>query len=213
MSLKISELRKNYTRDGLTEKDVTDDPLVLFKQWFDEAVHSEVPEPNAMVLATADEQRRPNARTVLMKGISEREIRFFTNFESQKALEMEVNNQVACVFWWGELERQVRIRGTVTKLNTEASEEYFKSRPRQSQIGAWASSQSSSIESRQQLEKQFNQLEERFEGKEIPKPDFWGGYSITINEIEFWQGRPGRLHDRVQYQFTNNGWTRRRLSP
>lgn len=209
----ISELRKNYTKDGLVEAELPADPVLLFQQWFDEALESDVLEPNAMTLATADAAGCPNARTVLMKGIGERSIRFFSNYESRKGQEIEQNSNVTCVFWWGELERQVRIRGRASRLERQESEAYFQSRPRESQIGAWASSQSTVIKNRAELEGLFNKMEETFGGKEIPTPDYWGGYKIVIDEIEFWQGRPGRLHDRILYRFNINRWEYQRLSP
>lgn len=211
--LNIADLRRRYTKGGLLEEKLPDKPIPLFKQWMDEAIHSEVMEPNAMALATVDEDNHPDVRTVLLKGIEDRAITFFTNYLSRKARELSKTPYASCVFWWPELERQIRLRGPVGKLSEEVSERYFKSRPRESQIGAWASHQSEVIENREELERKFNEIESRFAGKDVPKPDYWGGYSITPAEIEFWQGRPGRLHDRIRYRKEDQTWNRERLSP
>lgn len=213
MDTKIAPLRENYTKDGLPDVNLPDEPVTLFRKWFDEAMASQVSEPNAMTLATVDKKGNPNARMVLMKGIGEDAIRFFTNYESTKARELDNNPHVACVFWWPELERQIRIRGSVKKIGSEESAEYFSVRPADSQIGAWASGQSQPVSSRHELEQAFNQARRQFSGKPIPKPANWGGYDLSITEIEFWQGRPGRLHDRIVFRKKLHTWKRERLSP
>ena len=209
----VASLRRQYSNTGLTNHQLPDDPMELFNKWFKEAISSGVPEPNAMTLATVDETGLPNARTVLMKGIGESTIRFFTNYESRKAAEIRYNSTVACVFWWVELERQVRLRGKAIKVSEKESEEYFKSRPRESQMGAWASKQSSPVKNREELEKRFSVIREQYENRDLPKPPFWGGYEINITQMEFWQGRPGRLHDRILYEKTEQTWNRKRLMP
>jgi pyridoxamine 5'-phosphate oxidase len=209
----ISSLRKNYTKAGLEEEDLSDEPVKLFEQWLNEALESDVLEPNAMVLSTVDKNGYSNSRTVLLKGIGKDSIRFFTNYESVKGTEIFRNANVSVVFWWGELERQVRIRGVAEKITEKESTRYFQSRPRESQLGAWASNQSQEISGRDVLEKRFNEVKEKYSGRKIPKPPTWGGFDIAIHEIEFWQGRPGRLHDRIKFSKENSIWQRKRLAP
>ncbi|MEX0646753.1 MAG: pyridoxamine 5'-phosphate oxidase [Balneolaceae bacterium] len=211
--LNIADLRKKYTKGGLSEEYLPDEPVSLFKQWFEEALRSEVMEPNAMSLATVNENNEPNVRVVLLKGMKENKIWFFTNYESRKGKELKVHPVASCALWWPELERQVRLTGSVEKIPEKDCEEYFRSRPRESKIGAWASDQSHIVKNRSALEKRFNELEQEFEGKEIPKPEYWGGYYLNYMEIEFWQGRPGRMHDRIVYQLLKGAWTRKRLAP
>src|SRR5690625_3852644 len=213
MDTKIAPLRENYTKDGLPDVNLPDEPVTLFRKWFDEAMASQVSEPNAMTLATVDKKGNPNARMVLMKGIGEDAIRFFTNYESTKARELDNNPHAACVFWWPELERQIRIRGSVKESGREGSAEYVSVRPADSQVGAWASRQSQRVSSRHELEQAFNQARRQFSGKPVPKPANWGGYDLSITEIEFWQGRPGRLHDRIVFRKKLHTWKRERLSP
>ena len=213
MDSKIADLRRNYTKGGLQEEQLPENPITFFKQWFDEALKSEVMEPNAMSLATVTTAGTPNSRMVLLKGIEEKSIQFYTNYNSDKGQELEENPAAAVTFWWPELERQVRIWGDVSKLSDKESSLYFQSRPRESQLGAWASNQSSDIDSRESLKKQFAKFQEKFEGKDIPKPEQWGGYEIEINKIEFWQGRPGRFHDRILYAKESGTWNRKRLQP
>ncbi|MCC5941401.1 MAG: pyridoxamine 5'-phosphate oxidase [Balneolaceae bacterium] len=213
VSQDLSSLRERYTKGTLEEGNLPKNPINLFRSWLEDALQTEVKEPNAMALATVDEQGNPNVRYVLMKGLSDRSLRFYTNFESRKAGEIEKNPNGSVVFWWGELERQVRIRGEIKKLPEAESEAYFKSRPQESQIGAWASRQSRVVESREELEKSFEETKSRFSDGEIPKPPFWGGYELVFRSIEFWQGRPGRMHDRVEYLLHNKEWTKRRLAP
>lgn len=212
-SKEIADLRRRYTRDGLRETDLPEDPVELFRGWLTEAVKSEVPEPNAMTLSTVDLDGNANARTVLLKGIEDHAFSFYTNYRSIKADELEKNPSVCAVFWWPQLERQTRLRGQARKLSEEENEEYFRSRPRESQLGAWASNQSSVVEGRSELERSYEQAEQTHQGKEVPKPPYWGGYRVDLSEAEFWQGRPGRLHDRILYSLSNGEWKYVRLAP
>lgn len=209
----IAGLRKNYTLETLDRTDVDSDPLKQFKHWFDQAVKSEIPEPNAMILATAGSSGQPRARVVLLKGVDERGFIFYTNYESGKGRDLSQNPRASFCFNWLELERQVRIDGNVEKLPAEESSAYFNSRPFDSRIGALASHQSAVVGDREQLETTFRQLKAEYEGKEVPRPETWGGYVVKPELIEFWQGRPGRLHDRIEYTTENRSWTIRRLSP
>ena len=211
--LSISDIRKEYKMRSLPEADVAGDPFEQFSSWWEEAIASNVEEVNAMTLATADAAGRPSARIVLLKGMNEGGFEFFTNYESHKAKEMEVNEHVALVFFWKELERQVRIEGRVTKLTGQLSDAYFLSRPESSRIGAWASPQSQPIASREALEENVAAVQKQFEGKEVSRPPFWGGYIVQPRMIEFWQGRPNRLHDRIAYASENGLWVKRRLAP
>lgn len=208
----MKDLRVNYTRGELEEDQAPKDPLTLFEQWFEEALNSEVAEPNAMVLSTVDRQS-VDSRTVLLKGLRDQQFVFFTNYTSNKAKQLLENPDCTLLFVWLPLERQIKIRGKAAKVSEEESQQYFQSRPRESQIGAWVSDQSSSIASREELEKKKVDYTCEFEGKPIIKPDFWGGFEVTPYEIEFWQGRPSRLHDRLLYKQTNKGWEINRLQP
>jgi pyridoxamine 5'-phosphate oxidase len=208
----IAQLRKNYTFGQLSETDVPGNPLPLFKLWFDQAVRAECPEPNSMTLATADKAGNPSARIVLLKGADQDGFTFFTNYESQKGKDLAVRPQAALLFHWHELERQVRIRGLVERVSVAESDEYFHSRPSASRIGAWASPQSSAIPNREFLE----EAEKRFKaelGDAPPRPEYWGGYRLRPTEIEFWQGRPSRLHDRIHYKLDESTWRVNRLAP
>jgi pyridoxamine 5'-phosphate oxidase len=209
----IADLRKKYTKSGLLEENLPENPMQLFRQWLEEAVKAGVPEPNAMALATVSPEGTPNVRMVLLKAVEDHSITFFTNFNSRKGKDLAATPAASCTFWWAELERQVRISGTVQKVPDSVSEAYFRSRPRESRIGAVASNQSMPVAGREELEKAFAAIEREYEGKEIPKPDDWGGYEITIQEIEFWQGRPGRMHDRISYLVSSGKWNRQRLAP
>jgi len=211
--MKIEDLRREYTAAGLREADASDDPLEQFGRWFDQALAAEVPEVNAMTLATADGAGRPAARIVLLKGFNDEGFVFYTNHESRKGQELAANPQAALLFFWVPLERQVRIEGPVTRVSREESEAYFRSRPRGSQIGAWASQQSAVIADRGELEARVRTLESQYADQDVPLPPRWGGYRLTPEAIEFWQGRPSRLHDRLRYQFEDGAWRRHRLSP
>jgi pyridoxamine 5'-phosphate oxidase len=193
----MDELRKEYSKASLDISDVDKDPIGQFDKWFKEALAAGVPEPNAFTLSTISEGGRPSARIVLLKGLVQRQFVFYTNYQSQKGQELDGNPACALTFFWPELERQVRIEGIATRVQESTSEQYFQSRPRASQVGAWASPQSSIIASRDILEAREREIEKKFEGLNLlPKPKQWGGFAITPIEIEFWQGRASRLHDR-----------------
>ncbi len=211
--LNVADLRENYTKGGIIDGDLPNNPIIFFKTWLDEALKSQVMEPNAMSLATAGKDGTPNVRMVLLKGVEGDTIHFYTNYESEKGKELTENPLASVAFWWPELERQVRISGRVERLSEKESTDYFHSRPRESQIGAWSSNQSREVLSRVDLQNRYEKLKKKFEGADIPKPDFWGGYEIKIEKIEFWQGRPGRLHDRIQYVKNSREWTKSRLQP
>jgi pyridoxamine 5'-phosphate oxidase len=215
MKIDIAQLRKEYTAHTLDQSDVDSDPLIQFKQWMVEAVDSEVPEPNAMVLATVGKDSRPSARVVLLKDIEGGSFVFYTNYNSEKGQELAAHPYAALNFNWLELQRQVRIEGKVEKVSEEVSTAYFQSRPRGSQIGAWASPQSTIIEDRSILEKNVEELKEKYNEHEVlPKPPHWGGYALKPDLIEFWQGRPSRLHDRIRYRLDEKGeWMIDRLAP
>jgi pyridoxamine 5'-phosphate oxidase len=208
----IAQLRKNYTFGQLSETDVPGNPLPLFKLWFDQAVRAECPEPNSMTLATADKAGNPSARIVLLKGADQDGFTFFTNYESQKGKDLAVRPQAALLFHWHELERQVRIQGLVERVSVAESDEYFHSRPSASRIGAWASPQSSAIPNREFLEEAEKHFKAEF-GDAPPRPEHWGGYRLRPTEIEFWQGRPSRLHDRIHYKLDESTWRVNRLAP
>jgi pyridoxamine 5'-phosphate oxidase len=210
----LSALRRSYSLKSLSRADVHPDPFEQFGSWFREALDSQVLEPNAMTLATADAQGRPGARIVLLKGFDSQGFVFFTNYESRKGEELEANPQAALLFAWLELERQVRITGTVSRVSEEESRAYFQSRPKPSQIGAWASPQSRVVSGRDVLESRVIDLMEEFKHEEqLPLPPFWGGYRVKPDWFEFWQGRESRLHDRIQYQRVDAGWALDRLAP
>jgi pyridoxamine 5'-phosphate oxidase len=209
----IADLRREYARARLDERDVSHDPMVEFARWFAEAQEAQVPEPNAMTLATATTGGAPSARIVLLKGFDERGFVFFTDYRSRKGDELEANPWAALVFFWVELERQVRIAGRVTKTSSEESEAYFRTRPLGSRLGAWVSHQSRAIPSRHVLEEDLRAVERRFATGEVPLPPHWGGYRVEPEEIEFWQGRESRLHDRIRYSRRDGKWKVERLSP
>ena len=208
-----SSLRKEYTSTGLDKADVDPDPIVQFHEWFEKVIDADLHEPNAMILATATADGKPSARTVLLKGYDERGLVFYTNYEGRKAKEIEANPTCALLFYWGELERQVRIEGRASRLSGEESDAYFASRPQGSRLGAWASEQSRPVEDRSILEGRVRALEAEYEGREIPRPPFWGGYRVEPDTIEFWQGRENRLHDRLVYHRSGRGWKIVRLQP
>lgn len=209
----IADIRKLYKKQTLTEKDVAPNPISQFEKWWNEAIASNIDEVNAMTLATCAPDGRPSARVVLLKGIKDDGFVFFTNYESSKASHLRANPYAALVFFWMELERQVRIEGLVEKIEPAESDRYFLSRPAASRIGAWTSPQSQIIPSRDFLEEKQHLVEKQFEGKEITRPEFWGGYILHPHRMEFWQGRPGRLHDRIQYTLDDGLWKIARLAP
>jgi pyridoxamine 5'-phosphate oxidase len=198
---------------GLSEETAGPDPLALFAEWYEDAKRSGIYLPEAMTLATASKDGRPSARLMLLKGFDERGLRFFTNYESRKGDDLKDNPRAALVFHWSRLQRQVRVEGEVEKLPELESQEYFATRPRGSQLGAWASEQSSPVADRRLLEEAFREHEARYEGSDVPLPPFWGGYRVIPEAIEFWQGRANRLHDRLRYTLGEDGWTVARLSP
>lgn len=210
----LADIRKEYTRSTLEVDKVTTRPIPQFEKWFDEAVKAGVPEPTAMTLSTVSAAGRPSSRVVLLKGISEGAFLFYTNYQSNKGKALEANEHVALNFFWPELERQVRIEGVAGRVSAATSDDYFHSRPRASQIGAWASPQSTVIANRDILEARVKALENKFAAQdEIPRPQQWGGYAVDPVYVEFWQGRPSRLHDRIVYVLGEKGWTIHRLAP
>ncbi len=210
----VADIRTDYKKQSLLEADVDADPIKQFKRWWNEALKSDIYEVNAMTLATADAAGVPSARIVLLKGFDEKGFVFFTNYNSQKGNELAQNDKACLVFFWKELERQVRVTGVTEKITSEESIAYFNSRPDGSKIGAWASPQSLVVAGKAWLKETFDYYMERFKQGEIPKPPHWGGYRVKPYKIEFWQGRPNRLHDRIQYTSeTNNSWKIERLAP
>lgn len=214
MDRKVADLRNEYTRAGLDETDLRPDPLAQFRGWFEDALAAGLHEPNAMTLATATPDGKPSARVVLLKGFDERGFVFYTNYEGRKGEELARNPRAALVFYWGELERQVRIEGRASRVPERESDAYYASRPRGSRLGAWASEQSRPVEGREVLESRLRALEREYEGREVPRPPFWGGYRVEPEAVEFWQGRQNRLHDRIVYRRRGaGGWEIERLQP
>ena len=211
--MSIGDLRRDYRARALSEGNADPDPIAQFRQWLDEAVRVELLDATAMTLATASTDGAPAARIVLLKGVGVDGFVFFTNYESAKAAHLEANPRACLVFFWAALERQVRITGVVTRVDGAQSDAYFASRPLDSQIGAWASPQSRVIPDRDRLEHEMAQATARFAGSAVPRPAHWGGYAVTPDTIEFWQGRANRLHDRLRYRRSGDAWTIERLAP
>ncbi len=211
--LNLADLRRDYIKNGLLESDVDPDPFRQFSVWFEQAVKSGIMEPNAMSHATVSPDGQPSMRIVLLKGIDDKGFIFFTNYESRKGRDMDHNPKSALLFFWGELERQVRIEGSVERISKESSKAYFDSRPEGSRIGAWSSNQSEVVDSRDFLESRFHENEIKFAGKDIPMPEYWGGYRLIPNVFEFWQGRGSRMHDRIRFRNMSGRWLIDRLSP
>ena len=213
MPTAIADLRKEYAKNALELAEVNPNPILQFQRWFEEAQSAQVPEPNAMNLATVSPEGRPTSRIVLLKGV-EKGFIFYSNHESHKGKAIAQNRYVALTFFWSELERQIRIEGQAEKISEKQSTAYFHSRPRGSQIGAWTSPQSEIIKDRSVLTQRQETYTREFEGKEVPKPDHWGGYQVLPDRIEFWQGRPSRLHDRILYTLQkDDSWKIERLAP
>ncbi len=212
--MNLADLRREYTKSGLRRAELEASPVVQFQRWFQQALDAQLIEPSAMTLATVDGQGHPSARIVLLKGAEERGFMFFTNYESRKGREMAENASAALVLHWPELERQVDIAGTVTRTSRADSEKYFGLRPRGAQLGAWVSRQSTVVPDRAYLEDRLVEVAKQFEGRPVETPAYWGGYLLVPTRIEFWQGRPNRLHDRFQYSRQADGsWRIERLSP
>jgi pyridoxamine 5'-phosphate oxidase len=209
----LADMRKDYGLAGLVETDLAKNPFRQFEQWFAEAEAAKITEPNAMTLATADRAGRPSARTVLLKACDGRGFVFYTNYESRKGRDLADNPQATLLFAWVPMERQIIIEGPITRVAREEAEVYFHSRPRRSQLAAWASAQSTLVANRAVLEESYAAIEKKYEGREVPLPPQWGGYRLSPATVEFWQGRRSRLHDRLRYRRGKDGWTVERLAP
>lgn len=212
-NIEIDLLRHEYTKDTLNENDMASDPMVEFEEWLEEAVESRLPEPNAMMLATADAHGHPSGRMLLLKKYDKRGFYFFTHYASRKAIDIEANPHGALLFYWHELERQIRIEGQIEKVSSGESDAYFATRPKNSRIGAWSSPQSSVIPNRKWLDDSFETWQKQHSEADIPRPENWGGYILIPDRIEFWQGRPSRLHDRIEYLRQGGNWIKQRLAP
>lgn len=213
MNANIADLRKEYTKNGLSENELAIEPLAQFQSWFDNALDSGLPEPNAMHLSTVSAEGRPSSRIVLLKELDDEGFVFYTNYHGKKGRDLAVNPFASLTFFWVDLERQVRIEGKVAKVSGQESDKYFAVRPRGSQIGAWVSHQSEIIPSRDVLEQKQKEYEQNFADQEVPRPPHWGGYRLVPDRVEFWQGRPSRLHDRLMYNLREGEWTVSRLAP
>ena len=209
----LSELRISYTKAGLNEADIFADPTLQFEKWMNEAIAAKLTEPNAMTLCTADGGGQPRARMVLLKSFDSRGLVFFTNYESRKSWEIEANPKVSLLFYWADIERQIRISGAAARVSGSESDEYFNSRPVGHQLGAWVSQQSSVIAGREVLEERLASVAERFAPGPVPRPPHWGGFRVVPHTFEFWQGRQNRLHDRLEYVLQDGIWIVRRLAP
>jgi pyridoxamine 5'-phosphate oxidase len=213
LRLYINSLRHDFTKQTLDIKDVHPDPVLQFEKWFKEAVDSKVNEPNAMGISTVSTEGKPSSRIVLLRNFSNEGFIFYTNYDSKKGTDISKNPHAALLFFWPELERQVRIEGTLQKQSPEESTRYFNSRPRESKLGAWTSEQSKPISDRSVLDKAYEENAKKFPGNEVPRPEYWGGYVLIPDSFEFWQGRASRLHDRILYTSENKKWKIQRLSP
>ncbi|TYP92747.1 Pyridoxamine 5'-phosphate oxidase [Fodinibius salinus] len=209
----IAQIRRDYSLEKLSASSINDDPIKQFSVWFEKAIEADLIDANAMTLSTASQKGQPSSRIVLLKGVDKKGFRFYSNYASRKGKELAKNPYASLCFYWAPHERQVRIEGKVEQLNRQESAAYFQARPRLSQIGAWASKQSTKVSSREELESRFKKIKKRFAGKDIPLPDFWGGYLLRPERMEFWQGREGRLHDRICYKKKTEGWESFRLAP
>lgn len=210
----INQVRRDFSYKKLDEKEVGDNPIAFFSRWIEEAIDSQILDPYAMCVSTVSQDGMPSSRIVYLRDLAENGFVFYTNYQSQKGKEIAFNPNASLNFYWAEIERQVRIAGRVKKYDAEKSDEYFANRPRESKIGAWASDQSSVLKSREELENKLEDLKGRFEGEEeIPRPPHWGGYILEPEMVEFWQGRPSRLHDRIRFSKNGDEWLIERLSP
>lgn len=212
-SRELSDLRREYAGGGLDETDLEPDPVAMFRRWMQDALRAGLFEPNALVLSTADPAAAPTSRIVLLKGLDERGFVFFTNYTSRKGRELAANPSAALLFPWHQLERQVRVEGTVSRLSAAENDAYFATRPRASQVGAWASPQSQVVADRLTLDREYDEQLTRFGEGDVPRPEHWGGYCVAPQSVEFWQGRLGRMHDRLRYRRTDGGWAVERLAP
>ena len=209
----LKNMRTDYKKSTIDFDNLDDNPITFFLKWFDDVLRVNKNEANACVLSTVSADNKPSSRVVLLKSVNDKGFTFFTNYKSDKSVDINCNKHVALNFYWPELERQVRITGKAYKIESKDSDEYFKSRPRESQMAAWLSDQSSSIKLEYDFSELLNELEKRFEGKEVARPLHWGGFNVIAQNIEFWQGRPSRFHDRILYAYQKNSWNKKRLAP